>query len=257
MVGFRSRNPACESLTVNQLVMDKSFAINYARSAGNFERRIAQTLHVSRGAVRRHLPASKSNGTKAPTGSGHEIRASEAVAALVSISSQCEPFRELIIAKCELGLSAKRIHQDLVADHRFNGEYWSVNRFVRSLDVSDGAPFQRMEFGPGEELQVGFRTGAKVRNADGTFRLTHVFRCVLSHSRKGYIEAVFKQDTESFIRTLENVFFKCSAACHSGSSLTTLSASSRRPIGHEPIADHCSAGAVGWASIAQSTAAGR
>jgi hypothetical protein len=43
--------------------------------------------------------------------------ASEAVAVSVSSSSQCEPFRELIIAKCELGLSAKRIHQDLVADH--------------------------------------------------------------------------------------------------------------------------------------------
>ena len=144
-----------------------------------------------------------------------------------------------------------------MADHRFNGEYWSVNRFVRSLDVRDEAPFRRMEVGPGEELQVDFGTGAKVRNAEATYRRTHVFRCVLSHSRKGYTEAVFKQDTESFIRTLENAFFKCSAACHSGSSLTTLSASSRRPIGHDTIVDHCSAGAVGWASIAQSTAAGR
>jgi transposase len=207
MVGFRSRNPSCESLTVNQLAMDKSFAINNLRSAGYSERRIAQTLHVSRGAVRRHLQASESNGTKAPTGSGDEIRASEAVAVSVSSSSQCEPFRELIIAKCELGLSAKRIHQDLVADHSFKGKYWSVNRFVKSLDVRDEAPFRRMEVGPGEELQVDFGTGANVRNAEGTYRRTHVFRCVLSHSRKGYTEAVFKQDTESFIRALENAFW--------------------------------------------------
>jgi hypothetical protein len=33
-----------------------------------------------------------------------------------------------------------------------------------------------------------------------------VFRFVLSHSRKGYSEAVFKQDTESFIRCIENAF---------------------------------------------------
>jgi hypothetical protein len=91
---------------------------------------------------------------------------SDAVAASVSSSSQCEPFRELIIGKCELGLSAKRIHQDLVAYHGFSGKYWSVNRFVKSLDVRHEAPFRRMEVGPGEELQVDFGTGAKVRNAD-------------------------------------------------------------------------------------------
>jgi hypothetical protein len=122
---------------VNQLAMNKSFAVNNLRFAGYSERRIAQTLHVSRGAVRRHLRASASNSTKAPTGSGDaaptgygdsndtkaltgstdDMGASEAVAVSVSSSSQCAPFRELIIAKCELGLSAKRIHQDLVADH--------------------------------------------------------------------------------------------------------------------------------------------
>ena len=62
--------PACESLTVNQLAMDKPFAINNLRSAGYSERRIAQTLGVSRGAVRRHLRCPESNSTKAPTGSG-------------------------------------------------------------------------------------------------------------------------------------------------------------------------------------------
>ena len=35
---------------------------------------------------------------------------------------------------------------------------------------------------------------------------THLFRCVLSHSRKGDTEAVWRQTTESFIRCLENAF---------------------------------------------------
>lgn len=211
----------------NQLAMDKSFAINNLRAAGYSERRIAETLGVSRGAVRRHLqpPPSNStkaptalgdqaptgspdsNSTKAPTGSGDQAAVSTPTDEPITSNSQCEPFREIIVAKCELGLSAKRVHQDLVADHGFEGKYWSVNRFVKSLDSNRELPFRRMEVEPGEELQVDFGTGAKIRNADGTYRRTHVFRCVLSHSRKGYTEAVFKQDTESFIRTLENAFW--------------------------------------------------
>ncbi len=39
-------------------------------------------------------------------------------------------------------------------------------------------------------------------------RRTHIFRAVLSHSRKGYTEAVHRLTTESFIRTLENAFWR-------------------------------------------------
>ena len=53
----------------NQLAMDKSFAIHNLRSADYSERRIAQTLGVSRGAVRRHLQAHQSNRTTAPPAS--------------------------------------------------------------------------------------------------------------------------------------------------------------------------------------------
>jgi hypothetical protein len=34
----------------------------------------------------------------------------------------------------------------------------------------------------------------------------HLFRAVLSHSRKGYTEVVWRQDTESFLRCIENAF---------------------------------------------------
>src|SRR6056297_2523402 len=211
----------------NQLAMDKSFAIKNLRAAGYSQRRIARTLGISRGAVRRHLqrPLSNStteqaasgdeaptgsddpNSTKAPTGSSGQTTPSETADTAVASGSQCEPFREIILAKCELGLSSKRIHQDLVADHAFEGKYWSVNRFVRSLGSHQQLPFRRMEVEPGEELQVDFGTGAKIRNSNGSYRRTHVFRCVLSYSRKGYTEAFFRQDTESFIRALENAFW--------------------------------------------------
>jgi hypothetical protein len=53
---------------------------------------------------------------------------------------------------------------------------------------------------------VDFGTGAPVDQPDGKRRKSHIFRMVLSYSRKGFTEAVFRQDTESFIRCLENGF---------------------------------------------------
>ena len=42
---------------------------------------------------------------------------------------------------------------------------------------------------------------------DGKRRRPHVFRIVLSHSRKAYSEVVYRQTTEDFIRCLENAFW--------------------------------------------------
>jgi transposase len=121
-------------------------------------------------------------------------------------ASLCAPWRELIVSKLESGLTAQRIYQDLVSEHGFAGKYPSVRRFVRRLERNQPLPFRRMECGPGEEAQVDFGTGAPIQLADGKRRRTHVFRMVLSHSRKGYSEAVYRQTTEEFIRCLENAF---------------------------------------------------
>jgi hypothetical protein len=63
-----------------------------------------------------------------------------------------------------------------------------------------------MECGPGEEAQLDFGRGAPVIGAGGRRRRTWFFRIVLSHSRKGYTEAVFRQTTDDLIRCLENAF---------------------------------------------------
>jgi hypothetical protein len=61
-----------------------------------------------------------------------------------------------------------------------------------------------MECEPGEEMQVDFGLGAMIEQENGRARRSWVFRVVLSYSRKGYSEAVFRQDTETFLRCLEN-----------------------------------------------------
>jgi transposase len=120
--------------------------------------------------------------------------------------NQCQPLRELILAKLNGQLSAQRIWQDLKAEHNFAGSYDSVKRFVRQLGAATPLPFRRMECAAGEEAQVDFGTGAPIFTAEGKRRKTYVFRIVLSHSRKAYSEATFTQTTEDFIRCLENAF---------------------------------------------------
>lgn len=94
--------------------------------------------------------------------------------------SQCEPFREIILAKLEVGLSAQRIWQDLRADHGFAHGYDSVKRFVRRLGQTRPLPFRRMECEPGEQAQIDFGTGAPVIRPDGKRSRTHTFRVVLT-----------------------------------------------------------------------------
>lgn len=119
--------------------------------------------------------------------------------------SECEPYRPIILAKLDQGLSAQRIFQDL-AENGFPAGYDSVKRFVHVLGRSHDLPVRRMECQAGEEAQVDFGTGAPIVGPDGKRRKTHVFRIVLSHSRKGYSEATNRQTTEDFIRCLENAF---------------------------------------------------
>ncbi len=209
------------------------------------QRRIARELGVDRGTVRKYLleglrgpkparpplrggarptgsagskpatfagspaPASKP-ASNAPTGSAEAL----VIAAVGSAEqsppprgpqSQCEPYREAILAKLQQDLSARRIWQDLTAAGA-SIHYDSVRRFIRQLSGGRSLPFRRLECEPGEEAQVDFGSGAWVVAADGKRRKTHVFRIVLSYSRKAYSEATYTQTTDDFLRALENAF---------------------------------------------------
>ena len=118
--------------------------------------------------------------------------------------SRCEGLVEVIAAKLEAGLSARRIYQDLVEQNDFRDSYQSVQRFVRKVKATQPRRVWRMEARPGEEVQVDFGLGAPIDDGASRSRRSWVFRMVLSYSRKGYSEAVLRQDTETFLRCLEN-----------------------------------------------------
>jgi transposase len=202
----------------NHLKVANVLSIRALHAQGWSQRRIARELGIDRETVARHLkmPSKRAKApigsdeakpAKAPSGSEPVLDGSKPAKAPTGSRSLCEPLREVVEAKLEQGLSAQRIFQDLVGDHGFGGRYHSVRRFVARLKGRTPLPFRRIEVAPGEEAQLDFGKGAPIINDDGSRRRTHVLRVVLSHSRKAYSEAVYRQTTDNLIQCLENAFW--------------------------------------------------
>jgi len=201
----------------NRLKMADVQAIQALDRRGWSQRRMARELGIHRETLRRYVRVAERGSLPAvlPAGSDAENRPNPP-AGPSGPASACEPFRDVILAALERGLSAQRIWQDLVSDHGFSAGYDSVKRFVRRLRTAASLPFRQLECEPGDEAQVDFGTGAPVVIPEGRplpvgvktrRRKTHVFRIVLSYSRKGYSEAVYRQAMEDFLRCLENAFW--------------------------------------------------
>jgi Integrase core domain len=213
----------------NRLKMALIDSIHSLYQLGWSQRRIAHELRVNRETVAKHLGGRHvpSKPATAPIGSLSDGESSKPATAPIGSedasspapepvqsppspsqrASACDPWRSTIEGKVKLGLSAQRIYQDLTTEHGYQGTYYSVRRFVRRLGARMNLPVRRFESGPGDEAQVDFGTGAPLIGPDGKRRKTHVFRIVLSHSRKAYSEAVTRQTTDNFIRCIENAFY--------------------------------------------------
>lgn len=205
---------------MNRLKVNQQEAIVALHERGWSQRRISRELGVDREAVRRYVMArgkpstlqtgSGGSGESKPstlqTGVGDEWLAKPPTVQTGSQVSASAPWREQIEKGYQNGYSIQRIHEDLVSEHGFTGSYHSVRRLLLRLHPQEAQlPFRRMECAPGQELQIDFGQGARVR-VDGKRRKTHLFRAVLGCSRKAYSEAVWRQTTEQFVRCLENAF---------------------------------------------------
>ena len=208
---------------MNTLSVSLQHSILTLAANGWSQRRIARELGIHRETVGRHLQLQDSKPAKVPTGSESELDSKPAKVPAGSVEaeppkpakvpagfsprsrSQCECWREWIEQGVLAGLTAQRIYQDLVGEHAYAGSYDAVKRFVRQLRQIQPVPFMRLEVEPGTEAQVDFGQGAWIW-VNGRRKRPHLFRVVLSHSRKAYSEVVWQQTTECFIRCLENAF---------------------------------------------------
>lgn len=193
---------------MNQLNVSLQHSIVTLAAHGWSDRRIARELGIHRETVGKYLrprvskPAISTLGSEGSADSKPAISTPGAGGGRPSL---CRPWQAEIEAALAAGLSAQRIYQDLVCGRGFRGSYQAVKRFVRQLRKSQPQVFERIEVEPGAEAQVDFGQGAWVIEP-GRRRRPHLFRVVLSHSRKGYSEVVWQQTTENFIRCLENAF---------------------------------------------------
>lgn len=216
----------------NKLMVQELEAIRNLTGLGWGIRRIARELKLSRNTVRHYVrtlapldpgplaeailrsPAAappnsgvQTDPLSTPGSGGGEIQTDPLPAAGKSgRASLCLVHAEAILKKVEAGLSAQRIYQDLKLESAFTASYQSVKRYVQKLRQSEPQLVWRIEVQPGEEAQVDFGSGPTLAGAGGRRIKTWIFRIVLSYSRKAYSEAVLRQDTETFLRCLENAF---------------------------------------------------
>jgi hypothetical protein len=146
----------------NRLSMADIQAIRTLHASGNSDRRISALLGVHRETVAKHTAAvagvpnaptgdgsgavengppepdggvSGQNRPNAPSGFENAPTGSDAPSnAPTGPPSSCAAHRELIERKLQQGLSAQRIHQDLVEEVGYRGSYYSVRRFVARLE---------------------------------------------------------------------------------------------------------------------------
>jgi transposase len=203
----------------NILKMDLITTIRRLKSQGWSKRRIARELQVDRQTVRRYLRKSSdlafgSGGPTAEPAQNHPLSTPGSQASPGGSEgtvrsgrpSQCEAYAEPIATKLEMGLTAQRIYQDLVGEAGFSGSYQAVKRWVQKLRARAPGRVYRLEVQPGEEAQVDFGRGVPIVGEANRSRRPWIFRVVLSYSRKAYSEAVWRQNTETFVRALENAF---------------------------------------------------
>ena len=197
----------------NQISMGAKDAIIRLYQGGWKKRRIARELGLDRKTVRDHIKAYE--GSKSPISpAGTDGSKSPIMHAgnLAEISrrpgrpSRCDLHKDFIEKALRDGLSGQRIYQDLKAEKGFEGSYDAVKRYLRRMYPEQPERIWRMESPPGEEAQVDFGAGAWICGGNGHKRRSTILRIVLSYSRKAYSEAVMRQDTETFIRCLENAF---------------------------------------------------
>lgn len=185
----------------NQLTMANIHRIQALSKAGWSARKIARELGCDRGTVRKYVAQLREQ-----TDPDDTQTSKSKPAKVIAGPSCCEPYRKTIEALLEKGLSAERIYQELITDHQFEHSYPSVSRFVRKLKATEPKRVWRMECEAGEEAQVDFGVAKILRTETGKLRYANILRVTLSHSRKAYTEAVPHQDTECFLRAIENAF---------------------------------------------------
>lgn len=124
-------------------------------------------------------------------------------------TSSVEPYRAIVQQLVDQKVEAAAVYQRL-QERGYCGSYSAVYRFVRTLKPEKGKGREataRVERKPGEEAQVDFGyAGRMIDPESGELRRAWCFVMTLSWSRHQYVEFVFDQKIETWLRLHRNAF---------------------------------------------------
>jgi len=179
--------------------------------AGSSNRQIAQDMRIDRRTVSRYRKWAKGQGLLAgplpalgdlltlleQTLPGHEPPRNV---------SSVEPYRELVTQLVRQDVEIAAIRERL-KEQGYTGSYSAVRRFVRQIKPRPKEATVRVERQPGEEAQVDFGYAGRMTDPEtDDLRRTWAFVMTLSWSRHQYVEFVFDQKVETWLRLHRNAF---------------------------------------------------
>lgn len=136
-------------------------------AAGKSQHEISRITEIDRKTIRRlneSFVAVQAKSSGVATGPTSQIPAPRPPGPVRQSTSACEPHRDFIQAQLLLHRNFTSIYQDLVDHFGFGASYNSIKRFAGILIEHDPAQFDRLEFAPGEEVQVDYGEGALTRS---------------------------------------------------------------------------------------------
>jgi len=191
--------------------MDIRELLNHMR-AGSSNRQVARDLGVDRRTVKHYRDWAEAQGLLEK----ETLPSVEELQALIERTmpsqqppqnvSSVEPYREMVTQLVKENVEVAAIKCRL-EEQGYTGSYSAVYRFVRTLKPRTPKATVRVERKPGEESQVDFGYAGQMIDPDtGELRRTWAFVMILSWSRHQYVEFVFDQKAETWLRLHRNSF---------------------------------------------------
>jgi transposase len=180
--------------------------------AGDPDRRIARDLGASRKTVGKYREWAQRQGWLTgplpdPATLQARLASTLPVALPPEMPSKVAPHRERVIELRQRGVECRAIHAILAEEAKFTGSYASVYRYVRRLEPRTPEACVRVETPPAEEAQVDFGYAGRMRDPDTRqLRKTWAFVMTLSFSRHSYVEFVFDQTVDTWLRCHRHAF---------------------------------------------------
>jgi transposase len=120
--------------------------------------------------------------------------------------STVEPYRDLVAQLVKEHVEIAAIWERL-KEQGYSGSYSAVRRIVRGIEPVVPEATVRVERKPGEESQVDFGfAGRLIDPLTGVLRRAWAFVMTLAWSRHQYVEFVFDQKVETWLRLHRNAF---------------------------------------------------